>query len=251
MVTQGMVIKDGRKMSKSLGNVVDPDDMIQKYGADAVRVFMLFASPPEKEIEWKDQGAEGALRFLNRVWSFGENNPEIVQKEETFVAEELEGEARSLFQKLHQTIAKVEEDIEKRLHLNTAIASLMELYNQLSATSLEGETIRPVAGAVYRDMIRMMMPFAPHMACELGEVYGFDVSTWPKLNRKFAVPDSFTLVVQVNGKIKDKIEAWVGIEADAAFELAAGSERIAAELAGKTVLKKIYVPDRLLNLVVR
>jgi len=145
----------------------------------------------------------------------------------------------------------VREDIEKRLHLNTAIASLMELYNQLSATPLDEEMVRPVAGAVYRDMIRMMMPFAPHMACELGEIHGFDVSTWPKLNSKFAVPDSFTLVVQVNGKIKEKIEAEVGINADAAFELATGSERIAAELAGKTVVKKIYVPDRLLNLVVR
>ncbi len=251
MVTQGMVIKDGRKMSKSLGNVVDPDDMIQKYGADAVRVFMLFASPPEKEIEWKDQGAEGALRFLNRVWSYGENNSEVVRHTEDFDAEALAGNARALFQKLHQTIARVREDIEKRLHLNTAIASLMELYNQLSATPLDEEMVRPVAGAVYRDMIRMMMPFAPHMACELGEIHGFDVSTWPKLNSKFAVPDSFTLVIQVNGKIKEKIEAEVGINADAAFELATGSERIAAELAGKTVVKKIYVPDRLLNLVVR
>ncbi|MCK5879017.1 MAG: leucine--tRNA ligase [Holophagae bacterium] len=251
MVTQGMVIKDGRKMSKSLGNVVDPDDMIQKYGADAVRVFMLFASPPEKEIEWKDQGAEGALRFLSRVWNYGENNSELVQNKELFDVDQLTGSARALFQKLHHTIAKVGDDIEKRLHLNTAIASLMELLNQLSTALTEGETVQAVAGAAYRDMIRMLVPFAPHMAFELGEIYGFDVSKWPELNRKFAVADNFTLVVQINGKIKDKIEAELGIDADAAFELAAASERVAAELAGKNIVKKIYVPDRLLNLVVR
>ncbi|NOY22268.1 MAG: leucine--tRNA ligase [Acidobacteria bacterium] len=251
MVTQGMVIKDGRKMSKSLGNVVDPDDMIQKYGADAVRVFMLFASPPEKEIEWKDQGAEGALRFLNRVWNFGENNPEIVKAKQDFEPGKLTGKAKSLFQKLHQTIAKVGEDIEKRLHLNTAIASLMELHNLLSTTLPDGETVQAVAGAAYRDMIRMLTPFAPHMACELGEIYGFDVSVWPVLNREFALADNFTLVVQINGKIRDKIEAEVGIDADAAFELATASERVASELTGKNVVKKIYIPDRLLNLVVR
>ncbi len=251
LVTQGMVIKDGRKMSKSLGNVVDPDDMIRKYGADAVRVFMLFASPPEKEIEWKDQGAEGALRFLNRVWNFAENNGEIVKTKTEFDIGTLAGKGKKLFQKLHQTIAKVGDDIEKRLHLNTAIASLMELFNLLSSTEMEEDTLKAVAGAVYRDLVRMLMPFAPHMASELGELYNFDVSRWPELKQEFAVADTFTLVVQVNGKIKDKIEAEQGISADDAFKLAVESDRVSAELTGKNVVKKIYVPNRLLNLVVK
>ncbi len=251
LVTQGMVIKDGRKMSKSLGNVVDPDDMINTYGADALRVFMLFAAPPEKEIEWKDQGAEGALRFLNRIWNYGEEHEDIARHTEPVEPESLTGAAADLFRKLHQTIRKVSDDIEQRLHLNTAIASLMELFNELSGFTPESETDRAVAGETYRQLVCMLQPFAPHIAFEIGELYGFGVETWPVLNADFAKAETFTLVVQVNGKVRDKLEADADISREEALRLAGERDKVQAAIEGKQVVKEIYIPGRLVNLVVK
>ena len=251
LITQGMVIKDGRKMSKSLGNVVDPDDMIKSYGADAVRVFMLFAAPPEKEIEWKDQGAEGALRFLNRVWHFGEEHKETIRQADTFDPAALQGEPGALYRKLHQTIRKVSEDIEKRLHLNTAIASLMELFNQLSSLKPENDLAAAVAGETYRQLVRMLAPFAPHMVAELGEQMDFDVHTWPELNAAYAKAETITLVVQVNGKVRDKLEVDADIEQSEALATAHASEKVQEALEGKSLVKEIYIPGRLVNLVVK
>ena len=251
LLTQGMVIKDGRKMSKSLGNVVDPDEMIQKYGADAVRLFMLFAAPPEKEIDWQDQGAEGALRFLTKVWNFGEENRELFENKGEFNFNSLSEKGKNLIKKLHKTIKKVSEDIEKRIHLNTAIASLMELFNALSSFKPENEEDKNAVRETFFGIVRMLMPFAPHISSEMGEIYGIDVSQWPEFNEEYAKDKTFPLVVQVNGKVKAKIEVEVGIGEDEAFEMAKANDKVAKALDGKTIVKKIYIPNRLLNIVVR
>ncbi|BBB33097.1 leucyl-tRNA synthetase [Thermotomaculum hydrothermale] len=251
LLTQGMVIKDGRKMSKSLGNVVDPDEMIKKYGADAVRVFMLFAAPPEKEIDWQDQGAEGALRFLTRIWNFGEENAELIKAETSLKINELSSSGKELLKKLHKTIKKVSEDIEKRIHLNTAIASLMELFNSLSSFKPENKMDEIAVKGVFHGLVKMLMPFAPHICSEMGEIYGIDIAKWPEFNKELAKDETFTLIVQINGKVKGRVEVDAGIDGDTAFELAIKDSKVAKAIEGKAVVKKIYIPNRLLNIVVK
>ena len=251
LLTQGMVIKDGRKMSKSLGNVVDPDEMIQKYGADAVRLFMLFAAPPEKEIDWQDQGAEGALRFLTRVWNFGEENAEIIKSQIGFDVNKISKKGKELVKKLHKTIKKVSEDIEVRIHLNTAIASLMELFNSLSSFKPENDFDKAAIKETFSGLVKMLMPFAPHICSEMGEIYGVDLRQWPVFDKNLAKDQTFMLIVQVNGKVKGKIEVEMGIDADEAYLKALEDGKVAKALEGKNIVKKIYIPNRLLNIVVK
>ncbi len=251
LLTQGMVIKDGRKMSKSLGNVVDPDEMIQKYGSDAVRVFMLFAAPPEKEIDWQDQGAEGALRFLTRIWNFAEENSDVLKSDSDLNFEKLSSSGKNLIKKLHKTIKKVSDDIRERIHLNTAIASLMEFFNSISSFKPDSESDKAALKEAYSGLVKMLMPFAPHMCSELGELYGIDIAKWPEYSQEFAADKTFMLVVQVNGKVKGKIEAPMGISEDEAFKLASENPKVKSALEGFTVVKKIYIPNRLLNIVVK
>ena len=254
LMCQGMVIKDGAKMSKSLGNLVEPDEMIERYGADAVRINILFLSPPWDQLDWKESGAEGAFRFLNRVYALVEE----VATDLKGPAEEPAGDVSPLRRKTHQTIAKVTAELDQRLKINTAIASLMELTNAIQAflpaygkTPAERFVLREAVGA----LAAMLSPFAPHAADAMWEMLGqigFLVDgPWPRFDAAIAKEDEVTLAVQVNGKVRGQIT--VPSDADAASVLAAAkdNEKVKAYLEGKNVVKEIVVPGRIVTLVVK
>ena len=256
-LAQGMVTKDGAAMSKSRGNVVDPDEMIQEYGADALRLFILFASPPEKEFAWVEDGIEGCFRFLNRVWAIVEESRELFQEDKPLSAGRRATEALALLKKTHQTIRKVTEDIGKRFHLNTAISSIMELYNLIrkeKASLAQEEEGRAVLRLALESLIVLLAPFTPHLAEELWEFTGHRVLLarypWPEYDPELAKEDRITVVVQVNGKLRDRFEAEATIKEAEMKERALGLERIRALVAGRTVRKVICIGNRLVNIVI-
>ncbi len=254
-LAQGMVTKDGAAMSKSRGNVVDPDDMINEYGADALRLFILFASPPEKEFAWAEDGIEGCFRFLNRVWTIVEENRDV------FAGPGGDGRPRAgdgqpLLKKTHQTIRKVSEDIEKRFHLNTAISSIMELYNQVKKDKDDARATgegKAVLRAALESLIILLSPFTPHLCEELWERTGHREILarfpWPAFDSELASEEKVTVVVQINGKLRDKFEADPGITEEEMRRAALDLERIRALIGGKTVRKVICVENRLVNIV--
>jgi leucyl-tRNA synthetase len=255
---QGMVTKDGAKMSKSKGNVVDPDDIIKQYGADALRLFILFASPPEKEFVWNEKGIEGCFRFLNRIWAFFEGNGgqffEAHGEEDT---NSTNGPPHRIEIKMHQTIKKVSEDIEKRLRLNTAISSLMEFFNMIKkeADAL-GESGHPKAlyAEAIEALIILLSPFAPHICEELWERTGHNTllarHPWPEYNPELAKEETVTIVVQVNGKLRDKFEVERDIPEEEVREKALGLERIQTLVGDKDIRKLIYIKNKIVNIVV-
>jgi leucyl-tRNA synthetase len=235
LLTQGMVIKDGAKMSKSKGNVVDPDHIIEKYGADTARLFILFASPPERELEWSDKGVEGSYRFLNRVWRL------VTEKSKS------QNPKSQLSKKMHQTIKAVTEDLE-RFSFNTAIARLMEYLNELSkAESVDKGSIK--------SLLIMLAPFAPHITEELWSALdnkdSIHKEPWPSYDPKLIVENEITIPIQVNGKLRDTIKVPAGSEKDVILSAAKDSEKVKNFTAGKQLLKEIYVPKKLVNFVVR
>jgi leucyl-tRNA synthetase len=248
LLTQGMVIKDGAKMSKSKGNVVDPDHIIEKYGADTARLFILFASPPERELEWSDKGVEGSFRFLNRVWRLvATNNQDTRNKIQT-------NSNNQILKKMHQTIKAVTDDLE-RFSFNTAIARLMEYVNELNKAEKVGtEEIKA--------LLIMLAPYAPHLAEELWNKIGNKGSihqeAWLKYDPKLIVEDEMTIPVQVNGKLRDVVV--IPVPATAAAEATIGeviiskakkSEKVKAFIKDKQIVKEIYVPKKMVNLVVK
>ncbi len=257
-LAQGMVTKDGAAMSKSRGNVVEPDDMIKEYGADALRLFILFASPPEKEFAWAEEGIEGCFRFLNRVWTIVEENWDVFGAEPSAPQKEgLTGEALSLQKKAHQTIRKVSEDIEKRFHLNTAISSIMELFNQIKKdkdTLRQTDRDRLVLRQALETLLILLAPFSPHVSEELWQRTGHrDLlvhHSWPAFDPELAKEETVTVVVQVNGKLRDKFEAAAGVSEREMRETALNLERIRAIIAGKEVCKVICIKNKLVNIVV-
>ena len=255
---QGMVTKDGSAMSKSKGNVVDPDVMLGKYGADTLRLFILFSSPPEKEFAWNEKGIEGSHRFLNRVWFFIHENMDLMTGETVPVESSDDGEAfRSLRGKIHQSIKKAGDDIEKRYHLNTSISSIMELFNMFKK---ENENLRKTeqGKALLREacevLILLLSPFTPHFCEEIWEKMGKKTSllhtSWPAYDPDLAREETFTVVVQINGKLRDRFEAERGLEEDELKAKALGLERIRDIVSGKEVRKVIVVKDKLVNIVV-
>ncbi|OCC16521.1 Leucyl-tRNA synthetase [Dissulfuribacter thermophilus] len=266
LLTQGMVLKDGAKMSKSKGNVVDPDAMIKAYGADTVRVFILFAAPPERDLEWSDTGIEGAHRFLTRLWRLVTENLDDLKEakcdhELLTSASEQDKRLKALRQKTHQTILKVTEDCEKRLHFNTAISAIMELVNELSGVLAEEKTkterdkgfwavIKEAVNAV----LFLLSPMAPHITDELAELMGEEVPLvnrkWPVADEEVAKSDSVQIAVQVNGKLRAKIEIMRNATEDEVKQMALGDERVKRHTEGKAIKKVIYVPGRLINIVV-
>jgi leucyl-tRNA synthetase len=247
LFTQGMVIKDGAKMSKSKGNVVSADQMIERFGADTGRVFELFAVPPEKDMDWTDAGAEGAYRFLGRICRFVTRNVDAPARMGDPAAE------RRVLRTLHQTIRKITGDFDQRWHFNTSIAALMTLLNELYAE--EDKLSRGALDQILPPLVLLLGPFAPYLAEELWEQLGrmgpVFRQLWPSYDEDLAKEDAAEVVLQVNGKLRGRIQVPFGTSQDQLEKLALADSKVEPFLAGKQVLKVIVVPDRLVNMVVR
>lgn len=257
LLTQGMVIKDGAKMSKSKGNVVSPEEIISKYGADTARLFILFAAPPERDLEWSDQGVEGAYRFLGRLWRIVHNYVDVVAgAEDDYDKESLDKEERVLRRALHLTIKKVTEDIGLRFNFNTAISSIMELVNAMYA--LKEQKAEPNPGLIRETvagLLRLLAPFAPHITEELwhntigtGSVHK---QAWPEFDAKAVEVDEVEIVVQINGKVREKITVPVALTAKELEKIALNQEKVKNLIQGKQIVKLICVPKKLVNIVVK
>jgi len=259
LFTQGMVIKDGAKMSKSKGNVVSPDDMVARYGADATRMYALFAAPPDRDLDWQEDGVAGVSRFLGRVWRLAAKHAPTARAAQAAASGGQESAtSQKLMRKLHQTIAKITQDFEGRWHFNTCVAAIMEFINELQAADAQlasGEVPAPVVRELLRNLVLLLAPFAPYLAAELWEELGGEGAilraSWPKSDPRLAKEDEIEIPVQINGKLVTVVR--VAPEADAkAIEAAAlADERVRARVAGKTVIKVIVVPGRAVNLVVK
>ena len=249
LFTQGMVIKDGAKMSKSKGNVVSADEMIERYGADTGRLFELFAAPPEKEMDWTDAGAEGAVRFLGRVYRFVTRNADRVS---TAAGEPIEADRKAL-RKLNQTVKKITDDFESRWHFNTCIAAIMELLNEL--TTLEAGLSGAAISEILEKLTLMMAPFAPYLAEEMWEELGRTgpvfKQRWPTYDPELAREEEAEVVIQVNGKLRGRIHVPFGTARSELERLAFADPKTKPFVDGKQVVKVIVVPDKLVNIVVK
>ena len=255
LLTQGMVIKDGAKMSKSKGNVVDPNDLIEQYGADTVRLFSLFAAPPERDLEWNAQGVEGASRFLNRVYRMVHQHRDCFREDAPVAPASLDDLSRQLHRKTHQTIRRVTESIETNFHFNTAISGVMELVNTAAATLGEDTRIdRAVLRETLETMISLLFPLVPHFSEELWELTGhrqqLNGVSWPRFDAEAAREEEVTVVVQVNGKVRTKLTVAADIDDQSLKQLALDDEKIARALDGRDPKKIIVVQRKLVNIVV-
>jgi leucyl-tRNA synthetase len=252
LLTQGMVLKDGAKMSKSKGNTVDPQSLIDSYGADTVRLFSMFAAPPEQSLEWSDSGVEGANRFLKRLWKLVANHTQA-DAGTSLDASNLNEQQRAVRRKAHETIAKVSDDYGRRQTFNTAIAAIMELCNELGKLDTGDGQDRAVIGEALRAVVLMLNPIVPHVCQALWQALGGagDVlnAPWPQVDEAALTRDSIAMVVQVNGKVRAKMD--VAADADkAAVEAAAlAQDNVQRFLEGVTVRKVIVVPGKLVNIV--
>jgi leucyl-tRNA synthetase len=258
LFTQGMVTYQGAAMSKSRGNVVSPDDMVKKYGADTARLYVLFAAPPDRDLDWNDSAIEGIHRFLGRVYrivSKYANAPTQAKEAGVGHPEKLPPEGRRLQRKLHQTIKRVSDDFGSRWHFNTSIAAIMELVNELYAAE---EARGAIPGAFLRDVVRTLVlllhPFAPYVAHELwersGERSNLLRERWPKYDPALAKEEEIEIVVQINGKIRDRLLVSADASEDDVRQLAIAAPKIQASLDGKKIVKAIVVPGKLVNLVI-
>ena len=255
LLTQGMVIKDGAKMSKSKGNVVDPNSLIERYGADTARLFSLFAAPPEKDLDWSDQGVEGSYRFLNRVWKLVRETLPLIKSAPPLSVEKLTDEGKVLRRAVHKTIKKVTEDVGERFHFNTAIAAVMELVNAVQAFEPKNSPGNaPVLKEALESVVLLLAPFVPHFSEELWETLGngggVDAIGWPAFDPAATVEDELLVVVQVNGKLRGRITVSAAAGEDEVKQLALADEKVQSFIEGKEVRKVIYVPGKLLNIVV-
>ena len=271
LLTQGMVLKDGAVMSKSKGNVVDPDAMLEKFGADALRLYVMFVAPPEKEVEWSDSGLEGSYRFLARTWRLVAHWAPYLAAGGTGTpaSEALGVSERALRRRTHETIRRVTADIVERQQLNTPVSSMMELVNELYAFSDQSpagapgsrQSAQPPPGAVsvareaIEALVRILAPYAPH-TCEelwqmLGHVEGLNQAAWPAFDADAARADEIVMAVQVNGKVRGRLTVLADTS-DAELErLALADPQVAAHVAGKTVVKVFVAKGRLVSIAVR
>ena len=250
LFTQGMVIKDGAKMSKSKGNIVSPDEMIERFGVDATRVYSLFAAPPDRDMDWQEDGVEGVRRFLAKIWRLGLKLDEVPEAAGP-------GDA-ALLRTLHQTIAKVTQDFTGRWHFNTSISSVMILVNEMVGATPDGapaKVSRGVLRAALRGVVQMLAPFAPFLTAELWERLGEDGavfrSPWPVADEELARESEIEIPVQVNGKLVTVIRLAADSDGDAVKAAAQAEGKVAGRVVGKTVVKVVYVPGKLVNLVVK
>ena len=247
LFTQGMVIKDGAKMSKSLGNVVSPDDMVAKFGADAARLYSLFAAPPDRDLDWQEDGVSGIQRFLGRLYRFVTRH-----SHRTRSGEQTESD-RAALRKLHQTIGKITSDFDSRWHFNTSIASLMELVNELY--SLEAGLSDKAMHEICRSLTLLLAPFAPYTAqdlwAELGNEGPVFRHPWPVFDPELAKDDLVEIPVQVNGKLRGHVKTPHGTPKEDLEKLAFANDKVKSFIEGKQIVKVITVPDRLVNIVVK
>lgn len=258
LLTQGMVIKDGAKMSKSLGNVVSPEEILSKYGADTARLFILFAAPPERELEWSDQGVEGSFRFLNRIWRIVQAFEAVLaQKVTEYDHSNLNEADKDLRRVLHSSIKKVTNDIETRFNFNTAISTMMELVNALYAYKEAAK--EPNSGLIYEaisDLIKMMSPFVPHITEELWRA-AIDANSsvheqsWPECDEEALKVDNVEIVLQVNGKVRGRLTVPAEATKEELEKIAMADANVQAHIGDATVRKVICVPGRLVNIVAK
>ncbi|MEL1133962.1 leucine--tRNA ligase [Desulfitobacterium sp. THU1] len=263
LLTQGMVCLGGAKMSKSKGNVVSPEEIISKYGADTARLFILFAAPPERDLEWSDQGVEGCYRFLNRVWRLAAQYEDVLKGQpsnETAHLQnrnfgELDKAAKDMRRQTHQTIQRVTSDIGVRFNFNTAVSSIMELVNALYLYKEQSNVNVAAAGEAMESILLLLSPFAPHMSEEIWSELGHEESIhsreWPKVDESALVQDEVTVVLQVNGKLRERIQVPAQISAEELEALVRSLPKLVEWIQGKEIQKVITVPGKLVNVVVK
>jgi leucyl-tRNA synthetase len=251
------VIRNGAKMSKSKGNVVSPDEMIVRFGADATRMYSLFAAPPDRDLDWQEDGVAGVSRFLSRVYRFAMKHGERARGGGAVDAN-LSPESQALLRKLHQTIRKITVDFAGRWHFNTCIAAIMELVNALTAAEASigaGKVPDAVLGEILRSLTLMLAPFAPYLAFELWEFLGetSDLlrTPWPKFDEALAREEQIEIPVQIQGKLRAVVTVGADADEDALRDAALKDEKIAALIAGKEIARIIVVPRKLINIVVK
>src|SRR5580698_8744928 len=240
--SQGMVIKDGAKMSKSRGNVISPDDMVGRYGADATRMYSLFAAPPDRDLDWQEDGVAGISRFLGRVWRLATKYASVARTGRGEEAEAPTGISLKLLRKLHQTIAKITQDFEGRWHFNTCVAAIMELVNEIQAADAQlaaGDVAPPVILELLRSLVLLLAPFAPHLAAEMWEELGGEGAVlrqpWPKSDPGLAKEDEIEIPVQINGKLVTVMRLSADSDAKAIEAAALADAKVRARTEGKAV----------------
>ncbi|WP_320170955.1 leucine--tRNA ligase [Maridesulfovibrio sp.] len=258
LLTQGMVLKEGSKMSKSKGNVVDPNAMIGRYGADATRLFILFASPPEKDLEWSDQGIEGAFRFLNRIWRLAEELDGSLAPVGACAkpAAELPAEAKKLRLKEHETVKRASRDMENKFQFNTVIAATMELVNEIYSLKdklIESEEGKFAMSSAFSTVLTVLSPIAPHICEELWSALGYKGCIaevpWPEFDESAMVTDELLIIIQVNGKMRGKLSVPAAAGKEEIEKTALSHENVTKHIEGKIVRKVIVVPGKLINIV--
>ena len=260
LLAQGMVYKDGAKMSKSKGNLVTPDEIIENFGADTGRLFILFAAPPEKDLDWNDQGVEGCYRFLRRAWRLvNDNKDHVIPGENDIKVQDLSTLEKETYHTLHSTIKKVSEDIQKRFNFNTAISAIMELVNALYSyldKVEEGKVNKALFSRSIKELIIILAPFAPHICEEMwsdavGAEESVHLQDWPHYEPEALKAADIEIVVQVNGKVRDKIKIPVDYNQEEMLNAAKDLPKVQSHLEGKNIIKEIAVPNKLVNLVVK
>ncbi len=260
LFTQGMVLKDGAKMSKNKGNVVSPDDMVARYGADSARMYALFAAPPDRDLDWQEDGVAGVTRFLGRVWRLVTKYAPVSRSAARgqSATQDSGAVAQKLLRKLHQTTAKITQDFEGRWHFNTCVAAIMELVNEIQAADAQltaGEVPPPVIHELLQTLVLLLAPFAPYLAAELWEELGCEGAVlrqpWPKSDPGLAKENEVEIPVQINGKLVSLIRVPAGSDSKVIEAAALEEEKVKARITGKTVVKIIVVPGRAVNLVVK
>ena len=255
LLTQGMVLNDGAKMSKSLGNTVDPEEMIQNYGADTVRLFMMFTSPPEQSLEWSDTAINGSYRFLKKLWKLIKTHQDSIKDISGISSnEKFNGNQNKLRRKTHQTISKVTDDIGRRYTFNTAIAAVMELVNEVSAFNVDDELDRQVIKEAIESILLLLSPIVPHICHQLWLDINHDQpiidARWPKYDSSLLKSETSLIVVQVNGKLRSKLEVDASISEDELKSMALSDEKVVRFIDGNEIKKIIVIPEKLVNIVV-
>ena len=255
LLTQGMVLNDGAKMSKSLGNTVDPEEMIQNYGADTVRLFMMFTSPPEQSLEWSDTAINGSYRFLKKLWKLIKTHQDSIKDIPGISSNEnFNGNQNKLRRKTHQTISKVTDDIGRRYTFNTAIAAVMELVNEVSAFNVDDELDRQVIKEAIESILLLLSPIVPHICHQLWLDINHDQpiidAEWPKFDSSLLKSETSLIVVQVNGKLRSKLEVDASISEDELKSMALSDEKVVRFIDGNEIKKIIVIPEKLVNIVV-